>query len=267
MEKEREYLPPTEIAMPPLPEEPVVEAEAPEEAPAVEMKEEAPVEQPKAPEPTNDEIANAKAKNFKALKEKADRAERERDQLMRRLQEYEQARNNSNPAHHPVAEDSDLSIGADDLAEGKHLVKLNSKIKQMEQKLAQYEQYSSMSNAELRVKTEMPDYEKVVSEENIELLKTMAPELAESVAANPDLYSKAKAAYKLIKKFGIHVEDTFEKDRAIVAKNAAKPRPLTSLSPQQGDTPLSKANAFANGLTPELAAQLRREMEEATRNF
>lgn len=35
------------------------------------------------------------------------------------------------------------------------------------------------------------------------------------------------------------------------------------LSPQQGDSPLSKANAFANGLTEDLKKQLQKEMFEA----
>ena len=38
------------------------------------------------------------------------------------------------------------------------------------------------------------------------------------------------------------------------------------MSPQQGDSPLSRANAFANGLTPELRVQLIKEMEEARKN-
>jgi hypothetical protein len=55
-------------------------------------------------------------------------------------------------------------------------------------------------------------------------------------------------------------------DRAAAQKNASKPKPLASVSPQQGDSPLSRANAFANGLTPELQKQLRQEMEEARKN-
>jgi hypothetical protein len=41
---------------------------------------------------------------------------------------------------------------------------------------------------------------------------------------------------------------------------------MASISPQQGDSPLTKANAFANGeLTPELKAQLWKETNQYRR--
>jgi len=51
-----------------------------------------------------------------------------------------------------------------------------------------------------------------------------------------------------------------------VQANTAKPRPLTSVSPQSGESPLSRANAFAEGLTPELKKNLFKEMQEAKKN-
>ena len=62
---------------------------------------------------------------------------------------------------------------------------------------------------------------------------------------------------------GIYREDNYSKDRDKAQSNASKPKPLASVSPQQGDSPLSRANAFANGLTDELKSQLRKEMEQA----
>ena len=78
--------------------------------------------------------------------------------------------------------------------------------------------------------------------------------------------AKAVSAYKHIKKLGLYTEDTYQADRDLAQRNAAKPKPLVSVSPQQGDSPLSRANAFANGLTPELQKQLRQEMEDARKN-
>ena len=214
------------------------------------------------------EVAREKlaAKNFKALKEKADRAERERDEYFRRLQDFENRRPVQSQSQ-AQAPDEDIFIAPDDVAEGKHIAKLQQQIKKMHQEMQQYKQHTLYSTDEVRVRSEMPDYDKVVSDENIELLKTMEPDLADSIAANPNLYSKAKAAYRAIKKNGIYVEDTYQKDRALVEKNMAKPRPLSSVSPQQSNSPLSHANAFANGLTKELQEQMIREMDEATRNL
>ena len=67
----------------------------------------------------------------------------------------------------------------------------------------------------------------------------------------------------MIKQMGVYKEDKFSQDRARAEVNAGKPRPLTSMSPQQGDGPLSKANAFDNGLTDELKESLLKEMNDA----
>ncbi len=57
------------------------------------------------------------------------------------------------------------------------------------------------------------------------------------------------------------------KSETRIQKNASKPKPLASVNPQQGDSPLSRANAFANGLTEELKDQLRKEMSESRRGY
>ena len=218
----------------------------------------------KNPEKQPTEVETAKEKNFAALRQKAERAERERDEYFRRLQNIEQSQ--PRVKQELVEVEEDFSIAPDDLVEGKHVAKLYKELKQVRQEMQNYKHQTVQVTDETRVRSEMPDYDKVVSEENIELLKSMEPDLAESIASNPNLYSKAKAAYRAIKKSGIHVDDIYSKERAIVEKNMAKPRTLTSVSPQQGNSPLSHANAFAAGLTPELEEQLRREMAEATRN-
>ena len=78
------------------------------------------------------------------------------------------------------------------------------------------------------------------------------------------MFNKAAAAYSVIKNFGIH-KDTpkYENDRAKAMENAQKPRPSTAVNPTRSDSPLSRANAFADGMTPELKEQLRREMQAA----
>lgn len=200
----------------------------------------------------------AQAKNFRALREKAARIERERDEAMRRLQELESSRA-------PQDEDYSINLGDDDLAEGKHLSKVQKQIKQLEAKLKAAEQQSSITLAEARLKAQYPDFDAVVSKENVEALRLMYPELASTINSSSDIYNTAVSAYTMIKKLGIHQEDAYAQDRERAQRNAAKPRPLTSVNPQQGDSPLSHANAFANGLTDELKAQLLKEMMEARR--
>lgn len=213
------------------------------------------------PTPKAEQAKNDVENNLRALREKSQRIERERDDYMNRLRDLE-ARANPKPPE----EDLSLNIGETDLAEGRHVYKLEKKIKRQEEELRKTQEQTRQLLIETRLQVEHPDIAKVVTEDNIKALGEMYPEVAATLNSSSDYYSKAKAAYTMIKKFGIAQEDSYAAERDTVAKNAAKPRPLTSVSPQQAESPLSRVNAFDRGLTPELMTQLRKEMEEAVRN-
>jgi len=117
------------------------------------------------------------------------------------------------------------------------------------------------------IANEFPDFENVVSKENVEILRIRKPFLAKLLSESSDTYSKAVEAYQAIKDLGIHRTQVMDQDHARAIKNATKPRPLTSVNPQQGDSPLSTANAFANGeFTAEMKTQLLREMNQIRKN-
>ena len=118
---------------------------------------------------------------------------------------------------------------------------------------------------EIRLKTQYPDFDKVVNTETIASLRDLYPDIAATLHTSSNLLSKGSSAYTLIKKLGIYREDTYQNDKAQAVNNVTKPRPLASVSPQQGESPLARANAFANGLTDELKEQLRKEMYESRR--
>ncbi len=203
----------------------------------------------------------AQAKNFRQIREQKDRLEWERDELRRRLDTYEANKPQVKEEFKQEYEEPDLDINPDDLVEGKHLNKYAKKLKEIQKDLKLQQQQNQLTATEIRLKHEFPDFDKVVSNDNINQLRSSYPELAETLnSSSSDLYSKAKSAYTLIKKLGISNDDVYQQDRERVAKNSAKPRPVAAVSPQQGDSPLSKANAFAGGLTEDLKAQLRKEM-------
>lgn len=220
-----------------------------------------------APEPEPESDAKKSFRDVIAAKRKA---ERERDEYLRRIEELEARPRHREEATTPkeqFEEDEDFHLGADDIAEGKHIAKVDkraqNKIKALEDRLAKYESKTAEERAEAQLRAKYADFDKVVSRDNIDLLTEAYPELARSLYSTNDLYTKAVSAYTLIKKFGIYQESPFTSEKAVALKNVAKPRPLASVSPQQGDSPLTRANAFANGLTDELKAQLRKEMEQA----
>jgi len=254
-----------QIEMPPVQPEQVpevVEAQEQnnEEIEAENLQQETQVSEVK--EEVKPETETTQAKNFRQLKEKAQKLESERNEALRIAQEL-QSKLNPQPK---VEEEVDYRINPDDLVEGKHLNKFEKKIKKLEDTLKNYQQQSTESTIEVKLKNQFPDFDKVVSRENVELLKEAYPELANTLNSSSDLYSKAVSAYTLIKKFGIHQEEPYKADIERAKTNAAKPKPLASIAPQQGDTPLSRANAFAQGLTDDLRKQLHKEMLDAMKN-
>lgn len=202
--------------------------------------------------------------NFKRLRLEAEQVKNERDDMARRLAAYEA---NQRKAFAEPEVEQEFNINADDLVEGKHLHQYAKKMKQLETQLYQQQQQNTAALAQAQLRSKFPDFDKVVNEDNIEQLKYAYPELANTLNSSTDLYSTAVSAYTMIKNLGIAPKgEDYMAQKAQAQKNAAKPKPLASVSPQQGDSPLSKANAFANGLTEDLKKQLRKEMEDARAN-
>lgn len=232
----------------PLPEEPIAQAQ-PQQAP----------------------VETEQARNFRQLKDAREReerdrkrAERERDEAIAYIKEMQSKQYKSQPEQ---VEEDDLSISSDDFVEGKTVKKVYNEVRELKKQLKQYQQQSASSLAETRLKSMHPDADAVLSKDNIAEFSHKYPEMANTIFHSAgDDYSKMLSAYTMIKQLGVHQEykpDLYAADRDLAQRNAAKPRPLTSIAPQQGDSPMSRANAFANGLTDELAKQLRREMAEA----
>ena len=201
---------------------------------------------------------NESQKNLQAMRQKAEQAERERDAAMKRLQEIEQ-------------QSEEFTLAPDDIAEGKHLKKIHQKltneIKSLKEELYSYKQQSTAATTEARIKAQYNDFDSVVTADNLAALRDSYPELASTLQSSPDLYSQAVSAYTMTKKLGIAADKQYEGDREKVKANAYKPRPTNAVSPQQGDNPLTRANAFADGLTDDLKEQLRKEMYSSMKNY
>lgn len=210
--------------------------------------------------------------SFKAVREAKERAERERDAIMNQMIEMQirmKASEQQSAKIAPVIQEEpeiDLNIDEDSLVDGRHLKGVSSKIKRLEEKLKQYETNAETLSIEAKIRQQYPDFESVVSVENVQKLNTEYPDIAIMLGNTKDVYSQASAAYSVMKKFGIH-KNVYSEDKAKALANSVKPRPLASVNPQQGDSPLSKANAFANGLTPELKEQMRQEMNAARKGY
>jgi hypothetical protein len=229
-----------------------------EEAPQESEEQQAPQPQPQAQVPQQPTQAEL---NMKRMREDKARAERERDDLLRRVDAMEKK---MNPQPEPQPQDDPISYAADDLIEGRHLSQYDKKLKALEQQIQKYQQQTAETVVESKIKSQYADFYDVVTPDNLELLKITYPELNASIHSNPDLYNKAVSAYTLIKKLGIQSEpQAYNPEQNRIQQNTSKPRSVASVAPQSGDSPLARANAFANGLTDDLKAQLYKEMIEA----
>lgn len=207
------------------------------------------------------QVQDNRERNFAALREKAERAERERDEAIRYIQQMQMQSSNKNVSH------DDNDPAPDDIPEWRFV---DRKIKNLENQIRQYETYNQNNIAETRLKSQFSDFDRVVTPENIDILRSNYPEIAQSLHATPDIYSKAVATYNIMKKFGIAKEynPQSEYEKSLAQRNSLKPRATNTVAPQQGDTPLNKANEFANGfLTPERKAQLYKEMMDARNSY
>lgn len=214
-------------------------------------------------------IETSKEYNFRIMRERAERAERERDEMMRAIMAQQ---NPKQPAQQQKSEEEfDLALEDESLVEGKHLKELVREIKNLKNTVKNYEQKYSKTDQqtlEIRLQTQYPDFNQVVTHDNLVQLRAMNPDLADSILKNEDQYKQAKLAYEMVKQLGIYKGQEFEQDRMLAQKNAVKPRPLTSIAPTKSDSPLSKANAFAQtNLTKQVKSDLYQEMLQAMKGI
>jgi hypothetical protein len=220
--------------------------------------------------PVQERQTSEEQENFKAVRSAWRQAEKERDEYARRLQQIETQRQ---PQQQPEEDDEPL-LGLDEIAEGKHIKPVYKKLKteaarnrQMQEDLEKQKQQLAALIAEQTIKTRYPDFDKIVNEDTVKILRTNYPDIAITINSNPDFVTKAAAAYTMIKNLNIIKEDIYSADRERAQRNAAKPRPIASVSPQQGNSPLAQANVFAEGLTDDTKAQYYKEMMESRKNY
>jgi len=211
-------------------------------------------------EPAQAQPDNSASANIVRLREAKEKAEKEREQLRLQLEDMQRKMQTKQEP-----EQEELEYGDEDFVEGRILKKELDSVKKQ---LDAYKTQQAQQSDEDRLMRTYPDFSRVACDDNLRRLREMDPETADTIAkSTASLYTRGAAAYKRIKELGIFVEDTHQKDRAKAQENISKPRPSNSVSPQQGDSPLSMANAFANGLTPELKKQLWKEMQEASKRI
>lgn len=209
------------------------------------------------------ELKSVKDENWRLLRQSKEKLQRELDEARELLAQRQAA---TKPAEDNI-DLSDLGITENDLAEGRHILSIKKELAALKKAREEDAKRIAMSTAEMRIKHDFPDFEKVVSYENQKKLREMDPDVADAILATGDVYKAHAMAYKMIKLLNIHRDTTYDADKLKAQQNLAKPKSLSTIAPQKSESPLSHANAFANGLTPELKDQLVKEMFAARQNL
>lgn len=185
---------------------------ATEEVVEATVEAEAEVAPEKAPEPPKDD---AQARNWAETRAALKEYQREIKELRSQLQH----RDTPKQAEPDIY--AELGINKDDLGTGEHLAKLYKELKSLKNEL----QKKEASSADERLRLKYPDFDQMLSEENVQYLLKNEPTLVESIKSNPDPYKQAEAAYRLAKRFCPRPEDESEAKENMkkIAENQAKP--------------------------------------------
>ena len=214
--------------------------------------------------PTPAPRESSKEMNFRALREKAAQLERERNEALQRIEALERAVKQTQQSTPTTPsfdeEDEGIDINPDDYAEGKHVAKLQKQIRKITNELKSYKTQSETMLVEQRLKMQYPDFDAIVTKENLDSLRLTYPELYQTLSTSNNIYNAGVSAYTMLKRLGIAADEQAFMEKQQLLKNSTKPRSLNTVAPQTGDSPLSKANAFASGLTEDLRKKLYEEM-------
>lgn len=209
-------------------------------------------------------VETQKEQNWRLMRDRAEAAERRAQELERMMQMNMNQQQTTKMQ--VVDEDDDFDISDDTYIEGKHLKKyvktLKKELKETKQQFQKYSQESAISNAEVRLKSQFPDFDKVVSAENIEKLKNEKPALFRSIMANPDIYDQGYTAYEMIKSTA--QPDPYAHEEKRLEENRMKPRSSATAAPQANESALSRVGDYDRRVLSESRKnELLRQVHEA----
>lgn len=194
-----------------------------------------------------------KEQNLRFLRERAENAEKRIAEMERYLQQQQ-----------PKQQQPQVDLNLDDesFVEAKYVKQIMRELQETKKQVQEVSQKSFQSTAELKLKSQNPDFDSIVTEENIRELANQHPEDYATLMANPDLYSKGKTAYNMIKEYGIL--EKYDKVDKKIEENKNKPRSAGTTSGQVADTPLSKIGEYDRRvLTKENKERLFAQVQEA----
>lgn len=113
--------------------------------------------------------------------------------------------------------------------------------------------------------SKMSDFNELVTDENLKTLQRLYPDEYQTLTYNPDVKSRAKVAYNLLKNYGI-VESQNKKNQERIQENMKKPSAASLGAPQAPETPLAKLDDYGRRiLTDEERDKIMKEVARKRR--
>ena len=233
---------------------------------------------PTVPEPVQSiDIVEEKRHNDKETNLRELRAQAQRTkQIEREAKEREDALARERDFYREQAMRTQKQQEADEDYRTETEKQLSRQMEELKQQMARQAQetekakrQAAVTQAEHRLLQDYPDMREVVTNENIQRLETEYPALYNSVIASNDVYSVGAAAYELIVGKGIAQKKTPLSHLAQSSNpNRNKPRSVSTIAPQTGETPIQRAGNFmGNSISSEEERKaLYAEMINASRN-
>ena len=204
-------------------------------------------------------------RNWKALRTKAEEAERRSQEYEKQLQEYQKLvkeiatgkapQKQEEPEPEEDFDENDIpTYGQTRKAIQREAQRI---AKETIEKTLKEKEYST---APKRLTSEFSDFDDIVTKKNVDYLIENEPEIADTLRATKDPYKQGKIAYKFIKSLGIVKEPNTKALKEDANANLKKPVSTNAVS---GRNSLNNANVFSKGLTADLKKQLWKEMNEA----
>jgi len=206
------------------------------------------VEETPEVQPTPEQIAaqrvqSAQELNFRELRKKNEETER-RLKAAEQLLEEERMRSRYQqppaPKEHSLDDDDIADVGYVKRELAKVQAELRAERERQESERQQYQQQAAIN----RIASAYPDYQEILSDRNMELLRTLEPELYETIEAMPDVYKKGVAAIKAVKAFGVVGQDKYAKEKEAIQKQSARPKSANSINTSPSNSALNQAHAF-----------------------
>lgn len=210
-------------------------------------------EQAEAPAPVEDQVQKDKDYNWRQMRSAMEELQRSNQDLRTQLQ-------SNAPTPEPEIDELDQMADDDILTKAQAARLVEKKAYTLAKKAArELFKERELDTLDDRVKAKYPDYNNVVTQENLEELKR-DPLFVKSLKGLEDPWDQASYVYEQLKIRGVTPQAVREKQQ--LENNASKPRSTQSLG---GPSPLHAADQYSMWPDPKLKEQLYKEMTQAAK--